>query len=127
MAKLAASLVAQDVSGQELPGTRDVQLVDILAVAGRNRRERRGQIDDALGGIGLGSPLGALVPALGWLLTSFVLTMPTAAGSVIVTNTAAGKWYLYGGAASAGLGVVLTFVLSRRGGWWPRRVGVWPR
>ena len=42
--------------------------------------------------------------------------MPTAAGSVIVTNTTAGKWYLYGGAVCAGLGVVLTFVLSRRAG-----------
>ena len=48
-------------------------------------------------------------------------------GEVIVTDTTAGKWYLYGGAASAGLGVVLTFVLSRRGGQWPRRVGAWPR
>ena len=64
-----------------------------------------------------------LVPAFGWFLASFVLTMPTAAGSVIVTNTTAGKWYLYGGAACAGLGVVLTFVLSRRRGRWPRRGG----
>ena len=60
-------------------------------------------------------------------LASFALTMPTASGSVIVTDTTAGKWYLYGGAASAGLGVVLTFVLSRRRGRWPRRVGAWPR
>ena len=80
-----------------------------------------------LGGLGMGSALGALLPAFGWLLASLVLTMPTAAGSVIVTNTTAGKWYLYGGAASAGLGVVLTFVLSRRRGRWPRRVGAWPR
>jgi hypothetical protein len=80
-----------------------------------------------LAGLGMGSPMGALVPAFGWFLASFVLTMPTAAGSVIVTDTTAGKWYLYGGAASVGLGVVLTFVLSRRGGRWPRRVGVWPR
>ena len=80
-----------------------------------------------LAGLGMDSPMGALVPAFGWLLASFVLTMPTAAGSVIVTDTTAGKWYLYGGAASAGLGVVLTFVLSRRRGRWPRRVGAWPR
>ena len=80
-----------------------------------------------LGGLGMGSPLGALAPAFGWFLASLLLTMPTAAGSVIVTDTTAGKWYLYGGAASAGLGVVLTFVLSRRRGRWPRRVGSWPR
>ena len=80
-----------------------------------------------LAGLGMDSPMGALVPAFGWFLTSFVLTMPTAAGSVIVTNTTAGKWYLYGGAASAGLAVVLTFALERRWGRWPRRVGAWPR
>jgi len=80
-----------------------------------------------LAGLGMDSPMGALVPAFGWFLASLVLTMPTASGSVIVTNTTAGKWYLYGGAASAGLGVVLTFVLSRRRGRRPRRVGAWPR
>ena len=74
-----------------------------------------------LGGWGMGSPLGALLPAFGWFLASLLLTMPTAAGSVIVTNTAAGKWYLYGGAVSAGLGVVLTFL------GWPRRAGGWPQ
>src|SRR5262245_11571793 len=80
-----------------------------------------------LAGLGMDSPMGALVAAFGWFLASLVLTMPTAAGSVIVTNTTAGKWYLYGGAASAGLGVVLTFALSRRAGRWPRRAGAWPR
>jgi hypothetical protein len=83
-----------------------------------------------LGGWGMGSPLGGLLPAFGWFLASFLLTMPTSAGSVIVTNTTAGKWYLYGGAVSAGLGVVLT-VLGRpgprRAGAWPRRAGAWPR
>jgi hypothetical protein len=80
-----------------------------------------------LAGLGMDSPMGALVPAFGWFLASLVLTMPTAAGSVIVTDTTAGKWYLYGGAASVGLGVVLTFVLARRGGRWPRRGDRWPR
>jgi len=80
-----------------------------------------------LGGLGMGSPLGALVPALGWFLASLVLTMPTAAGSVIVTNTSAGEWYLYGGAASAALAVVLTIVLLRRPGRSPQRAGAWPR
>ena len=73
-----------------------------------------------LAGLGMGSPMGALVPAFGWFLASFVLTLPTAAGSVIVAGTTAGTWYLYGGAISVGLGVVLTFVLSRRAGAWPR-------
>jgi len=62
-----------------------------------------------LAGIGMGSPLGGLVPALGWFAASVVLSMPTPGGSVIVTNTTAGKWYLYGGAIGAGLGMALTF------------------
>jgi len=56
----------------------------------------------------VGSALGGLAAGIGWLAASFVLTLPTAAGSVIVTNTSAGKWYLYGGAVCAGLGVALS-------------------
>jgi uncharacterized protein DUF6113 len=62
-----------------------------------------------LAGAGMSSALGGLVPAIGWLAATFVLTMPTAAGSVIVTNTSAGKWYLYGGAVCAGAGAALSF------------------
>jgi hypothetical protein len=70
-----------------------------------------------LAAAGMGSPMGAIAVAVGWLVTSFVLTLPTAAGSVIVTNTTAGKWYLYGGAACAGVGIAVSFR------WRPRRRG----
>lgn len=70
-----------------------------------------------LAGAGMGSGFGGLVPAVGWLATSFVLTLPTAAGSVIVTNTTAGKWYLYGGAVCAAIGAAASFR------WHPRRPG----
>jgi hypothetical protein len=63
-----------------------------------------------LGAIGMGSAAGALLPAAGWLLVSVVLTLPTPGGSVIVTNTAAGAWYLYGGSVCAAAGVVYAFV-----------------
>ena len=62
-----------------------------------------------LGGVGMGSGFGGLIPAIGWLAVSFVLTLPTAAGSVIVTNTTAGKWYLYGGAVCAAIGSAISF------------------
>ena len=62
-----------------------------------------------LGGAGMRSGFGGLIPAIGWLAASFVLTLPTAAGSVIVTNTAAGKWYLYGGAVCAAIGSAISF------------------
>ena len=60
-----------------------------------------------LAGAGMGSAVGALAPAVGWLAASLVLSLPTPGGSVIVTNSAAGKWYLYGGTVSAALGVGL--------------------
>ena len=74
------------------------------------------------GAAGMGSALGGVLPAIGWLAASFVLTLPTAAGSIVVTNTFAGKWYLYGGAACAAIGVVGSFR------WRPRRPGPggWP-
>lgn len=67
-----------------------------------------------LGSVGMRSPLGGLLVAVGWFAASFVLTLPTPGGSVIVTNTTAGKWYLYGGAVSAGVGLVLTFAVRWR-------------
>jgi len=66
------------------------------------------------GAVGMGTALGGVLPAIGWMATSFVLTLPTAAGSVIVTNTTAGKWYLYGGAACAAMGIVASFGLRLR-------------
>ncbi len=67
-----------------------------------------------LGAAGMGSTGGALAPAIGWFLVSLILTMPTHGGSVIITGTAAGQWYLYGGAVCAGASVILAFVLRAR-------------
>ena len=55
------------------------------------------------------SVTGALMPAFGWILASFILSMPASNGSVIITNTAAGKWYLYGGTLTTVVGVALSF------------------
>ena len=60
---------------------------------------------------------GAFAPAVGWMVAAFVLSMPVSNGSVIITNTAAGRWYLYGGTVSAVAAVALSF----RG--WIRRAG----
>jgi hypothetical protein len=75
-----------------------------------------------LGRAGMGTVLGGVLPAIGWMAAAFLLTLPTAAGSVIVTNTRAGVWYLYGGAVCAAIGVVASFR------WRPRRPGGnrWP-
>jgi hypothetical protein len=66
------------------------------------------------GAAGMGTALGGVLPAIGWMAASFVLTLPTAEGSVIVTNTTAGKWYLYGGAVCAAMGVVISFGMRVR-------------
>ena len=53
---------------------------------------------------------GAVLPGIGWILASFVLSMPVSNGSVIITSTTPGKWYLYGGTLSVAAGVVASFV-----------------
>jgi hypothetical protein len=63
-----------------------------------------------LGAWGMHRPLGGLLPGVGWLLTSLILARGTAGGSVLITNTAAGQWFLFGGAVCAAAGVVTGFV-----------------
>jgi len=53
---------------------------------------------------------GAVLPGIGWILASFLLSMPVSNGSVIITSTKAGEWYLYGGTLSVAAGVVASFV-----------------
>ena len=62
---------------------------------------------------------GALLPGMGWLITSFVMSMPVSNGSVIITSTTAGKWYLYGGTICVAAAVVASFIGSAR--WAGRR------
>lgn len=57
---------------------------------------------------------GGLAPAIGWIIASFIMSMGNAQGSVIITNTAAGQWYLYGGALAAAAGAVAAFVFWSR-------------
>lgn len=59
---------------------------------------------------GMRKPAGGLMPAVGWFLASFVLAMGTKGGSVVITNTSAGKWFLFGGSATAVAAAVAAFV-----------------
>jgi hypothetical protein len=52
---------------------------------------------------------GALLPGMGWVITSFVLSMPVSNGSVIITASRPGEWYLYGGTLSVAAAVVASF------------------
>ena len=69
-----------------------------------------------LAGLGMRSAAGALAVAVGWFISSFVLSLPTGGGSVIITNTSAGLWYLYGGAVVALAAVVLAYLVWSRPG-----------
>ena len=65
-------------------------------------------------GWGVGTFAAGLLPAVGWILATFIIAMPRPNGSVVITNTAAGQWYLYGGALACLAGSVSAFVTRLR-------------
>lgn len=67
-----------------------------------------------LAGIGMGTAAGAFTVAAGWFAMSFLLTLPSSGGSVVITNTSAGLWYLYGGALAAVAAIVVVFTARIR-------------
>jgi hypothetical protein len=70
-----------------------------------------------LGAWGMRSPLGGLMPAVGWFVSSYVLAMGTSGGSVVISGTgSAGKWFLFGGSACAAAGVLVAFARSSAAG-----------
>jgi uncharacterized membrane protein len=67
-----------------------------------------------LAGWGTRSFGASLAAAGGWLISSFIMAMGTHGGSVIITGTTAGEWYLYGGTLAVLVGSLATFVLLIR-------------
>ena len=65
-------------------------------------------------GWGVGTFAAGLLPAVGWILVSFILATGRPNGSVIITATAAGEWYLYGGALGCVLGSVAAYFTRLR-------------
>lgn len=65
-------------------------------------------------GWGIRTFTAALLPAVGWIVVSFVLASPRPNGSVIITATAAGEWYLYGGALACAAGTASGLFLRVR-------------
>jgi hypothetical protein len=63
-----------------------------------------------LAGWGMRTALGGLMPGAGWLATSFALATGTQGGSVLITNTTAGQWFLFGGAAGAAGGCLVAYL-----------------
>jgi hypothetical protein len=69
-----------------------------------------------VGGWGMRRPLGGLAPAAGWFLAAFVLGSGTSGGSVLITASTAGTWFLFGGSACGAIGVVVVFTIWSRSG-----------
>ncbi len=67
-----------------------------------------------LGSWGMRAAAGGVLPAVGWLAVSILLGTTTSGGSVLVTDTAQGKWFLFGGTVCAAGGAVAAFA------WWGR-------
>jgi hypothetical protein len=68
-----------------------------------------------LGSWGMRKASGGVLPAAGWFGISILLGISTSGGSVLVADTAQGKWFLFGGAVCAAAGAVAAFA------WWGRR------
>lgn len=62
-----------------------------------------------LGALGMRTAVGGVLPAAGWFLVSIILGSSNAGGSVLVTNTASGQWFLFGGAVCAAAGALIAF------------------
>jgi hypothetical protein len=62
-----------------------------------------------LGSWGMHSAAGGVLPAAGWFLVAVLLGTSTSGGSVLVTNTPQGKWFLFGGAICAAAGAIISF------------------
>src|SRR5215467_7805064 len=63
---------------------------------------------------GMQAATAGLMPAVGWFAAVFILAMPTRGGSVLITNTSAGRWFLYGGTVCVLAGVVASFATQGR-------------
>jgi hypothetical protein len=62
-----------------------------------------------LGSRGMRSAAGGVLPAAGWFVVTLVLSSGSGGGSILITDSTAGKWFLFGGALTAAAGAVYAF------------------
>ncbi|ETK31147.1 DUF6113 family protein [Microbispora sp. ATCC PTA-5024] len=91
----------------EIPGAAIVWLAALFAVPYATGRL-------------MGGKLAALMPAAGWLVISFLLATPQAAGDLVIAGDTSGFVYLYGGAVAVAAAVVVT---PSKGSWLLRSYG----
>jgi uncharacterized protein DUF6113 len=69
-----------------------------------------------LGSHGMRTASGGVLPAAGWFAVTLLLSSGSAGGSVLITATMAGEWFLFGGAIAAAAGAVYSFAVWSRPG-----------
>jgi len=62
-----------------------------------------------LGSWGMRTALGGVLPAAGWFIVTLILSSVPAGGSILITDSSAGKWFLFGGAVCAVAGALFSF------------------
>src|SRR5215469_9641536 len=62
-----------------------------------------------LGSWGMRTALGGVLPAAGWFIVTLILSSVPAGGSILITDSAAGRWFLFGGAVCAVAGALFSF------------------
>ena len=62
-----------------------------------------------LGSWGMRTALGGVLPAVGWFGVTLLLSSVSAGGSVVITDSPAGRWFLFGGAVCAVGGALYAF------------------
>ena len=62
-----------------------------------------------LGSHGMRTALGGVLPAIGWFAVTLLLSSGSAGGSILITATTAGEWFLFGGAVTTAAGAVYAF------------------
>lgn len=63
-----------------------------------------------LAGWGMQTAIGGVLPGAGWLATAFFAASGSRSGTVLITDTTSGKWFLFGGAACAAVGCLVAYL-----------------
>ncbi|MQA93809.1 MAG: hypothetical protein GEV11_03910 [Streptosporangiales bacterium] len=87
----------------------------VLAVAGALLLALLLFVAVRLAGVGMGTRMGALLPATAWFLVTVVMSLPRPEGDLFITGSAAGYAYMFGGCAAVAVAVLRTPTTST----WP--------
>jgi hypothetical protein len=59
---------------------------------------------------GMRTVAAGLMPGVGWFIAVLILATGTQGGSILITNSTAGEWFLFGGSICAAAGCLVSYV-----------------